>query len=270
MLNEYENEIIRSYQKILAEKGLLNGITTSTENIEYYKNLVDENVKAGKITQADIDKYEILKNYTAHYYAYSLYDSADFQPFNKEAADKTATGYDYSADGYEEKLAYLSIKDGNNRTVFTDYSTIDQSITLDLGTSDEDTEEEDKEEEKTDNANVWLLASSIILVVALIFAMIAIFIKDALKKNRRKKVFGKNSYDTNKTNRYIRKLGIKKEEIEEVDAPAVTPAEPEQPAEDTNEQSEVEEQTEEPVETAEPEQTEEQEESSDKPDDVQE
>ena len=270
LLNEYENEIIRSYQKILAEKGLLNGITTSTENIEYYKNLVDENVKAGKITQADIDKYEILKNYTAHYYAYSLYDSADFQPFNKEAADKTATGYDYSADGYEEKLAYLSIKDGNNRTVFTDYSTIDQSITLDLGTSDEDTEEEDKEEEKTDNANVWLLASSIILVVALIFAMIAIFIKDALKKNRRKKVFGKNSYDTNKTNRYIRKLGIKKEEIEEVDAPAVTPAEPEQPAEDTNEQSEVEEQTEEPVETAEPEQTEEQEESSDKPDDVQE
>ena len=68
----------------------MSGFATLTENISYYKELTDKYLASGELTQADIDKYEILTNYVAHYYTYSLYDSANFKPFNKETADENS------------------------------------------------------------------------------------------------------------------------------------------------------------------------------------
>ncbi len=220
--NEYENEIVKAYQSLLSSKGLLAN-PSSTENISYYEKLVKQYIEENKLSESDITG--ILNNYKAHYYTFSLYDSGSFQPFNKETADENATGYDYNVEDYKETLAYLEMKDGNTYSVFADYSTVDKSITL--GTDTDTDTDEGEDENKEDNSSVWLLVSSILLVIALLFTMLSIFVKDSLKKARRNKAYGKNAYNRSKANRYIRKYGIAKEEIEEDEA---------QPSEDNAEE----------------------------------
>ena len=99
--------------------------------------------------------------------------------------------------------------------MFVDYSAIDQSISLNNASNTDD--DDDKKESSESNTSIWLLASSIILVVALVFAILAIFLKDAIKKARRNKVTSKNQYDQRKANRYKRKLHLKTEQTVEVD-----------------------------------------------------
>ena len=213
----YENEIIKAYQRLLASKNLLKDIATSEENISYYEELV-ESYKGNQISQEEIDA--IKNNYTAHYYTFSLYDSENYQPFNRDV-NTESTGYDYNHGGYEETLAYLSVKDGDTYNVFADYSPVNQNVTLD--TDDTDDGDDDEDEDKEDNTSVWLLISSIILVVALLFAMISLLLRDTIRKMRHKKAMSANNYNNNynRANRYIKKLGIKKEEIEEVDVKEV-------------------------------------------------
>ena len=189
-----------SYQEILEKNNLLENIATSEENINYYKNLVDGYIKDGKIAASALDAYPILKDYTAYYYTFSLYDSANYVPFNADIAEDNQTGYDYTASKYSETLAYLKIKDGNNRIIFTDYSTIDQSFKID---TDEDETDDGKEE--SDDTSIWLLVSSILLVVALLFTILSILIRDMVKKSKRSKTMGQNNYNPNKQNRYFRK-----------------------------------------------------------------
>ena len=78
--------------------------------------------------------------------------------------------------------------------------------------------------------------------------MLAILAKDMMKKSRHNKITGKNTYDHNKVNRYMRKLKISKEEIEEVEAPAEAQPEADETVDETADEAN---------ETAEPEQTEE-------------
>lgn len=230
----YENQIIKAYQKLLIENGVTE-FESSSENISYYEKLAKDN----NITVTG----DILNSYKAHYYTYSLYDSANYQPFNADVADETATGYDYNLSDYSETLTYLEVKEDDAYTVFTDYATVDQDIKLGAA---EDKEEEETEDEK--DSNIWLLISSILLVIALVFAMIAILVRDKLKKLRRTKVTGKNNYDHNKVNRYMRKLKINKEEIEEVDTPAVENEDVEQPVEEVEEAEQPAEEVEQEVE----------------------
>lgn len=217
----YEDEIIKAYRKLLADKELLNDKATATseENIVYYEKLVDGYLNDGSISQEDIAKYPILGNYTASYYTFSLYDSAAYRPFNEDVASDGTTGYDYDVNDYSETLSYLEIKDVSgdsvNYSVFVDYSAIDQEIEF-----VEETEDEETDEDEDNDTNVWLLASSILLVVALLFAITAILVKDALKKHRRNKTTSKNNYDHNKAVRAMKKLKIKREEIEEVEPEA--------------------------------------------------
>ena len=51
----------------------------------------------------------------------------------------------------------------------------------------------------------------------MLFAMLAILIKDMLKKKRRNKTLGKNTYNHDKAIRTMKRLKIKPEEIEEVE-----------------------------------------------------
>jgi len=215
LMEWYEQEIISDYKTLLSSKGLITSesIETSTENVSYYEKLVAKYLEEGKLQKADIKGYELLNNYTAHYYTFSLYDSANYHPFNKDVAEDNETGYDYDVNKYSETLAYLTVKGDDSYTVFTDYSAIDQSF--DIGTDDGD--DSSDEEESGDNTTVWLLVSSILLVVAMLFTILSLMIRDMVKKSRRNKVSGKNNYNQHKRNRYVRKLHLNTEEFEEVD-----------------------------------------------------
>lgn len=151
--------------------------------------------------------YTNIYNYIARYYTYTLYDSSSFVPFNEDTADDDQTGYSYTYSNYSETLAFLKIEDllqSSNMTMsmFIDYSASDQDI--EISTTSDDEEEEDEEESES-STNVWLLAASIALVAAIFVAIAAVVIKDLIKKARRKKTSGKNSYNFNKNKRYVKK-----------------------------------------------------------------
>lgn len=219
--SDYENEIKQAYISVLDKKNLLKdeAISSSTENVKYFSDLVAKYISEGKLSESDLNEYPVLKNYTAHYYTFSLYDSQTYVPFNKDTASENQTGYDYDVNNYSETLSYLSVKDDDSYSIFADYSSIDQSFTINSDDDSDNGGNDGEEEEKKDTSTVWLLVSSILLVVALVFAVAAIMIKDAVKKMRRNKVTGKNNYDQQKRTRYMRKLHIKEENVEEVENP---------------------------------------------------
>ena len=240
MRDYYEKQIINAYLKAFAAAGksdLLSSDTTG-KNILYYEKLAKDN------------GIEIDNEYKALYYTYSLYDSANFQPFNRNVAGENSTGYDYSAADQTETLAYLLVndKERNEYTVFADYSEIDKAISLSNSTDKDD--DHDHDDDKGSDGSIWLLTSSIILVIALIFAIIAIFVRDAVKKSRRNKVTSKNNYDHRKVNRYKRKLHLKQETIEEVDGDSAEAPAEEEPEEVEEVNETAEEVTETPVEEA--------------------
>ncbi len=259
IIDKYESDIIEAYQEILESNNLLTNIPSSEENISYYENLVQGYIKDGKLAEDVLDGNEVLKNYQAHYYTFSLYDSANYVPFNADVAESNQTGYDYTASSYSESLAYLNIKDGNNRIIFTDYSTIDQSFKIDTDDSSSGNDTDDK-----DNTSVWLLVSSILLVVALLFTILSILIRDMVKKSKRGKTTSKNNYNPNKSNRRVRKADTTDENP--VDAEVVDENEAEETAGEPESEKAVEEkepeaenaevQPEEQSEHVEPEQTE--------------
>lgn len=216
--NAYESEILDAYKQLLRDNDLLGSLPTSTENISYFEKLVEGLVTEGKIANADYDA--LKQSYTAHYYTFSLYDQTGFKPFNQEVAADGTLGYEYTLGDYSETLTYLQVKEATDEeyvyNVFVDYSAIDVSVNFVEG-SDDDDDDDDTDTDTENNTNVWLLASSILLVVAMVFAIASILIRDALKKRRRNKTFGNNNFDHSKANRYMRKLKIKQENIEEVD-----------------------------------------------------
>lgn len=231
VLGEYENNVIYAYQEVLGDKL---GADAYGKNIAYYENLVND----GTITEAQIksvlDRYGI--EYKAKYYAYTLYDSEAYIPFNSTTAEDGETGYDYNADDFNELLAYFEYNDKaqNSRNVFVDYSAVDQNISINRNTPDDD----DDDEETTTNGDVWLYVSSIVLVVVLLITLAAILIRDYLKKRRIKKGTKQRSKNVyRQRDRYIKKLHlVKNEEAEETVEPVTEPdeVEPEaEPAEET-------------------------------------
>ena len=159
-----------------------------------------------------------MYDYEAAYYTFSLYDSEAFIPFNGEINTED-TGYDFNYTESKESLAYLKVVDDNlphgssdaaetyNMSAFIDYSIIDKDVKI-IGeptASGSDSNDNDGNTNSGDRANVWLLASSIILVAAMIIAIAALFIKDFFKKHKGKKSSSKNSYNFNKNKRYVKK-----------------------------------------------------------------
>lgn len=259
LVNGYSEDIIAEYKKHIDADKLEDNDATITD----LKNLHGEK----------LDFYD----YEADYYTFSLYDSAAFIPFNGET-NTDETGYQFNYTDSKESLAFLKIVDDGlpygttDKTeaeyamaAFIDYSVIDKDVKIigeptAPGTSDTPSETTSSE----DTVNVWLLASSIVLVVAIFVAIAAIFIRDFIKKRKGRKSSSKNSYNFNKNKRYVRKYvkangeapAIEEGEFDESlmsdkpaeetveetveEAPAVeetveeTPAEEEQPAEEEN------------------------------------
>lgn len=199
----YVNEIIADYREMITAK------------------LDDNNANIKKLEEiaALEHKESTLYNYEAKYYTFSLYDSPDFIPFNGETADKNQSGYSYDYTEYEEQLSFLRVvDDGQGKKLdvesesytmaaFIDYSPLDQDIAI-IGiptVSESGNNNNNNDSDKENNTNFWLLFTSIVLVVVIFVAMIAIFIRDFAKKHRRGKTAGKNSYNFNKNKKYVRK-----------------------------------------------------------------
>lgn len=233
VIGEYENTVIDGYKALLKKYGLESEISSNSENIAYYEELVDRLIKEGKLTEtAELTAFRQL--YTAKYYTFTLYDSANYVPFNSTTAKDGETGYNYKASDFSEVLAYFEYEDTNQNShnVFLDYSSVDQNITL--NTSDGDTDEDETEEESTVNGDLLLYISSILLVVVLLLTIAFILGRKFWKKHR----VGKGDKQRNKNvyrqrDRYIKKLKlVKNEDAEEtVDESAETPADATEPDE---------------------------------------
>ena len=179
---------------------------------------------------------ENLSDVAYAYYTFTLYDSAKFVPFNLETAEAGKTGYDFDISDESEALVYFFVRDGvyNSYNMFVDYASVDKTVSL--ADDSADTDSGDTGGSSSSSADSALLITSIILVVVLIFALLAILIRGLWKKYapaRARKDVQKNNYK--KRERYIRRLGLtKNEEPEEEPASpdGEEPADSEAPAEE--------------------------------------
>ncbi|MCM1546094.1 MAG: hypothetical protein NC033_03555 [Clostridiales bacterium] len=201
LVNGYVSDIKAKYNEKIFELG--KELPDNDANINELK----------EIAEGEVDIY----GYEADYYTFSLFDSAAFIPFNGEInTDDTGYSFDYTES--VESLAFLKVVDNclpygsedepeaYTMSAFIDYSVIDKDVDIigeptapGAGDSDSETTA------SGDSVNVWLLASSIVLVVAIFVAIAAIFIRDFVKKHKGKKTSGKNSYNFNKNKRYVKK-----------------------------------------------------------------
>jgi hypothetical protein len=202
-------------------------LPSADANLNVFENLFADLQESGSLTEEQqVALAKIQNSYKATYNVFSLYDSSAYIPFNEDYADDNQSGYDFTYDTTEE-LAYLSYKsveeDVISYQVFANYSTIDQ--TYEITTTDEDEDEDDDDTTTSSDTNIWLLASSIALVAALIFVLISISVRNWLKERRRHKVQAKNVYASSKRKRYVRRLGLDTTEAVEEELPTNTPSE---------------------------------------------
>ncbi len=253
---QYEKDVKQAYNKLLASKDLLGEVTSNDENLKFYEDLFAKLIADNKVSQSEYDA--IKNNYTAKYYTYSLYDAANYLPFNSEVAADGETGYDYTVANYKETLAFFKYDEYQgdklvSRNVIADYGAVEQKINI--GTKTDDGEDDKTDEEKENNfGSLMLYISSIILVVALIITLISLGVAKLVKKRGRRKAakqYSKNNY--RQRQRYIRKLNlVANENVEEKDGETegVTPEEatPEEASSEGESEGTTEESAEEAVE----------------------
>ncbi len=195
LLNEYLDEINTKYIEALANvDGALAEIDGKNYSLADLERLAEE-----KLSEGEVQK---LKTYTAHYYNYTLYDASDYLPFNELEADEGDTGYDYDINDFEEKLAYFKLDNDETKTTFIDYSAVDQSITRVDVDAEEDEEEETEDDE--DATNVFLLISSIVLVVAVFAALATMLGREIYKAIKKKRGTKADKVGYSKAKRYIK------------------------------------------------------------------
>lgn len=177
----------------------------------FFDNYINEDASSSYATARDeaVEKLKLANNVSekdnlsdsfALYYTFTFYD-ADFYLRYDENEDEDELGNPYGSytqSTYEEQLIWLSLKDkdgslmgaGSLYEMFLDYSAKDVTVTADdLGnTDDSDTDTTD-----TTNTNIWLLISSGILSVILLFVIVAVVVRRASKK------FGKKPKKTKPT-----------------------------------------------------------------------
>lgn len=198
LLSYYSDNLIDAYRAALRQANPDITFATNDESIAYYEELAEEN-------DVTVDLY----GYEAQYYTYTLYDSLNYVPFNAQTAAEGESGYNYAYSDYSEALAVLRVDDSAvtgspMMNMFIDYSAVDKDISI-TSTSDVTDDEHDHDHDTTtDSTNVWLLASSIIMVAAILIAIIVLLIRDLRKRIKSKPQVGKNTYNYKKNKRYVR------------------------------------------------------------------
>ncbi len=171
-------------------------------------------IEAG-YTLRDLEKLALKHNvnissdYTSHYYTYTLFDSNNYVPFNEDKAQEGESGYDYDINDFSETLAYFEMKIDNEYNTFVDYATVEQNITK---TTNTDTDTDEETTTTTPDANYGLLISSIVMVVALALTLIAMFVREFLKKYKKIKSTKSHSKNTYKQRKIYLKKAVDKNE----------------------------------------------------------
>ena len=202
LLSLYSGNIIDAYRDALRAADSEIVFESNDENIAYYEALAADK-------KVSVDMYD----YSAQYYTYSLYDSASYVPFNGETAEEGDSGYNYAYGDYTEQLAVLKVNDMYRAdgtelngapmlNMFIDYTATDKSISM--STTPDATEDETTDAGNSGDTNVWLLASSIIMVVAILIAIAVLLLRDLKKKVGKKPQVSKNTYNYKKNKRYVR------------------------------------------------------------------
>ncbi len=147
---------------------------------EKFSTLIDQRVE-------EIDANAELGSYFKS--VFSFYDSDKFLRYDK-TADKNEVGNSYESyqsSTYSEGVAYLSYASGGEYEIYADYSYAETTVTADV---DEDDSEDENEDETPGDMNIWLLASSIVIAAALVFAVISLIVRKLLAKRRKKQGAG--------------------------------------------------------------------------------
>ena len=202
LLSHYSDSIIEYYRDALEQADPSIVFDSNSENIAYYEKLAAD---------MGLDLNDLIYDYSAQYYTYTLYDSATYIPFNGETAEEGESGYNYTYSEYSEQLAALRVDDTMNASgqlkstpmlgMFIDYSALDKDISL---TSPPEATEDEETVVPDDGTNVWLLASSIVMVVAILIAIAVLVLRDMRKRFKVKGKAGKNTYNYKKNRRYVR------------------------------------------------------------------
>ena len=148
------------------------------------------------------------------YYHFSLYDDADYAPFDADRTDgdDPYSGYDPTA--YSNTVSYFKypfVSDGvAYNDLYVNFAASEEAVSsaADDGTTDSD------DSDDGNDVNVWLLISSILLAVVLVLTLLALLLRKLLAGMKQRKAENKvtSSY-SNRRDIYIRKL--KKAEAEE-------------------------------------------------------
>ncbi len=129
----------------------------------------------------------------ALYYTFTFFDSPDYLRYDT-TLDEEELGNpwgSYEQSSKTESLAWLSFADADGTLlgaapsayVFLDYSVNEVTVTPDeLGTEDTDTDTDTDTTAPAGDANIWLLLSSILLAVALVFAIVMVIGRRLYKK----------------------------------------------------------------------------------------
>lgn len=235
ILDQYQDEIKQEYIKLVesAIDDIDKADLSATANIQDYEKLFEGLIANGKLSNANVETFNaIKKSYgAAKYYAYSMYDSAAFEPINLELGEDDPgytgyTGFNYTVNDTEFIAYFSAVREGKDDytgkiyNIFANYSAVAQEISRNEVEAPEEEEPTEEEETKSTAGNFWLQLASILLVVALLLVLLALLLKKLLKnvmRSRKAKAESKNMYK--KRNRYIKKLHLEAgDSVEEVEA----------------------------------------------------
>lgn len=155
------------------------------------------------------------------YYRYSLYDDADYAPYDENYTDSGNPYADYAASSYSDTLAYLSrvYTDENGRQCYDTYVNYAASdVNAETATDDDADGSDDSTAATADpDYNVWLLAASIVLAAVLVFTLIALLARKIFSDIRKKSMQKATPAYSNKRGIYVRKLKQEEEKVAEDD-----------------------------------------------------
>ena len=141
-----------------------------------YDTLLSEAEDDLKQTAANLDPDDETKlnENVALYYTFTFYDSLNYLRYDvNEDTDNLGNPYgSYTQSSYSEEIAWLQ----NGTTMFLNYGATDVTVEADdLGSGDDTTTDDDTT--TPSDTNIWLVISSSVLAVALLFAIIAIIVR---------------------------------------------------------------------------------------------
>ncbi len=212
----------------LGENSKLNGTLYSTE-----EEILDAYLEnPGNFIEETADGTSLI------YYHFSLYDSADYAPYDAENSLETresAPYSDYDPSSYSDTVAYLKFNGSENGyteyNTFVNYGASEIAVASSSDSTDDSTTDDTSGSGST--TNLWLLIPSIALAVALFVTLISLLVKRLLANIRKNKVKYAAQYDARRT-RYIRKLKLAEaaDDAKDENAPDVLPDEDEIDEED--------------------------------------